>query len=96
MRRLIVAAAFIALSTPAPAAPSEQPAASDPARAEKKICRTQRMTGSLTRRSRICLTAAEWRELNNRTRKGFDEMVSGASGGCRAPNNPSAGTMCGG
>jgi hypothetical protein len=53
----------------------------EPAKQEKKICRTSKMTGSLTRRSRICLTAAQWRELNDRTRKGVDEMVGGASGG---------------
>ena len=50
------------------------------AKPEKKICRTEKMTGSLTRRSRICLTEAQWRELNNRTKKGVDEMVSSASG----------------
>jgi hypothetical protein len=48
---------------------------------EKKICRTSRMTGSLTRRTRICMTAAEWRALNDRTRRGLDEFNNGASGG---------------
>ena len=47
---------------------------------EKKICRTSKMTGSLTRRTRICMTEAEWRELANRTRRGLDELVGGASG----------------
>lgn len=48
---------------------------------ERKICRTEKATGSLTRRTRICLTAAQWREVNDRTRRGVDEMNSGASGG---------------
>jgi hypothetical protein len=48
---------------------------------EKKICRTERATGSLTRRTRICMTEAQWRELNSRTRRGVDEMNSAASGG---------------
>jgi len=48
---------------------------------EKKICRTERATGSLTRRTRICMTDAQWRELNSRTRRGVDEMNSAASGG---------------
>ena len=97
MKYFIVPAAFAALSTGAMAAAPEQPASADPARAEKKICRSERATGSLTRRTRICLTAAEWQELNNRTRRGVDEMVSGASGGCRAPNGGGGGgTLCGG
>jgi hypothetical protein len=48
---------------------------------EKKICRTEKATGSLTRRTRICMTEAQWRELNARTRRGVDEMNSAASGG---------------
>jgi hypothetical protein len=47
---------------------------------ERRICRTEKMTGSLTRRTRICLTEAQWRELNARTRKGVDEMAGTASG----------------
>ena len=57
---------------------------------EKKICRTSKMTGSLTRRSRICLTEAQWRELASRTRKGLEEMGQSASGGQAVANNPNA------
>jgi len=73
----VLAASLLSLSlvgAPAGAQDDEGP------KKEKKICRTSKMTGSLTRRSRICLTEAQWRELNNRTRKGVDEMVGGASG----------------
>jgi hypothetical protein len=49
-------------------------------KAEKKICRTEKMTGSLTRSTRICLTEAQWREVNSRTKKGVDEMQGNASG----------------
>jgi hypothetical protein len=31
--------------------------------AEKKICHTEKMTGSLTRVNRICMTAAQWDKL---------------------------------
>ena len=48
---------------------------------ERKICRTEKVTGSLSRRSRVCLTAAQWREVHDRTRRGVDEMNSAASGG---------------
>ena len=57
---------------------------------EKKICRTSKMTGSLTRRTRICMTEAEWRELATRTRKGLEEMGQSASGGQAVANNPNA------
>lgn len=59
------------------AAPAEQPEA----RQEKKICRVEKATGSLTRRTRICMTEAQWRELNARTRRGVDEMNGAAGGG---------------
>lgn len=55
-------------------------ATDDDAKNERKICRTERVTGSLTRRSRICLTQAQWREVHDRTRKGVDEMNGSASG----------------
>jgi len=66
-----------AASDPATASPSA-PTGAD---AERKICRTDKVTGSLSRRSRICLTAAQWREVHDRTRRGVDEMNSAASGG---------------
>jgi hypothetical protein len=79
------------------AAPAEQPPAPEAQQEpERKICRTERATGSLTRRTRVCLTQSQWRELHSRTKKGLDDFVGGASGGCRAPPNPMAGTMCGG
>jgi len=62
------------------AAPNTQEAPLPP---ERKICRTEKATGSLTRRTRICLTAAQWRELNARTRRGVDEMQGSASGAGR-------------
>jgi hypothetical protein len=75
--------------------PEDAPATAD-AEAERKICRTEKATGSLTRRTRICMTAAQWREIHDRTRRGVDEMVGSASGApscvsgmdvaCGAPN----------
>lgn len=86
MKTGLLAAALLALLISAGASAQE---AEQPAKKEKKICRTEKMTGSLTRRSRICLTEAEWRELNDRTRRGVDEMTSSASGAptCIAAND---------
>lgn len=58
---------------------------------EKKICRSERVTGSLTRVNRICLTRAEWDEVAARTKKGLDEMASSAAGGQAVQNNAGAG-----
>jgi hypothetical protein len=75
-------------ATAVSASPAEQQAAeADPAD-ERKICRTEKATGSLTRRTRICMTAADWRELNDRTRQGVNEMNSAASGGKICVPNP--------
>lgn len=96
MRNGLLGAALLTLSAGATAAaPTEQPVEPE-ARPERKICRTERATGSLTRRTRICLTETQWREVHARTKNGLDDFNRGASGGCRAPNNPQAGTMCGG
>jgi predicted secreted protein len=47
----------------------------------KKICRSEKMTGSLTRVRRICLTDAEWRELALRSRHSLEDAQRDASGG---------------
>ena len=81
------AAAALMMATGAVAAEPTPEAA----KTEKKICRTERATGSLTRRTRICLTQAQWRELNSRTYKGVSEMQSQAAGGQSVANNPGPG-----
>ena len=77
----------------AAAAPAEQTSTSSEAepQEERKICRTERATGSLTRRTRVCLTAAQWREVNSRTYKGVTEMQGSASGSQAIANNPGPG-----
>ena len=85
MKSIFVAAA-VAIAV-AGAAVSAQEAQEEAPR-EKKICRTERATGSLTRRTRICLTEAQWRELNGRTRKGLEEMGQSAAGGANSAWQP--------
>jgi hypothetical protein len=41
---------------------------------EKKICRTEPVTGSRARAQRICMTEAQWRELALRTQEGVDQL----------------------
>ena len=84
VRGATLLAAILVLSASGASAADEDKSGSDEATKEKKICRTEKITGSLTRRSRICLTEAQWRELNDRTRRGVSEMQGSASGapGC--------------
>lgn len=76
---------------------SAQEAAPEEAQQEKKICRTQKATGSLTRRTRICMTETQWRELNNRTRRGLEEMGQSGSGApaCVSMHDAACGTAPG-
>ncbi len=85
MRSLFVAAAVAMAATGVAASAQE---AQDEAPREKKICRTERATGSLTRRTRICLTEAQWRELNSRTYRGVSEMQGQAAGGANPAQQP--------
>ena len=60
MTQRSLAAALLIVATSARPALRKQPAgqATQQAAAERKICRTEKATGSLTRRTRICHTAA--------------------------------------
>ena len=78
MKSVIVAAAVV-LAVSSAAATAQETA--EAPKEEKKICRTDKATGSLTRVNRICLTEAQWREYHSRTKKGVDEMQNSASGG---------------
>lgn len=66
------------------AAPEDQ----EKPKKEKKICRSEKMTGSLTRVNRICMTQAQWDELAARTKRGLDEMTRSAAGGTNSAWNP--------
>ena len=48
---------------------------------EKKVCKTERVTGSLTRVNRICMTAAEWNAIAESTRKTLSDQINRASVG---------------
>jgi len=88
MLALTLSLAMAVGGIPVSVAIAAAPAAQEP-QPERKICRTTKMTGSLTRRTRICLTEAQWRELNARTRRGVEEMNSAASGGKACVPDPS-------
>jgi hypothetical protein len=94
MKGVIWAAAILMAGTSVAAAAQEAQNQQAPAEQQddnKKVCRTERSTGSLTRRTRVCMTAAQWREVNARTYKGVTEMQGTASGSQAIANNPGAG-----
>jgi hypothetical protein len=74
------------------------PAAEEAPKAEKKICRTEKSTGSLTRRTRICMTRAQWEALSARTRQGVQDFQNSASGSRVTPicDASGQGPGCGG
>jgi hypothetical protein len=68
--------------------------AEDPAKAEKKVCRSERVTGSLARVNKICMTKAEWDRLARETRKDLEDIQRNA-GAVPRTINPEASNMGG-
>ena len=84
MKTFRIFAALALVSTGAAA--QQQPQAAPAAKEEKKICKSERATGSLTRVNRICMTKAEWDQLAENTRKNIGDIsrsagVNAGSGG---------------
>ncbi|MBO9519255.1 MAG: hypothetical protein J7493_14420 [Porphyrobacter sp.] len=82
------AMAFAMIATPVVAQETAEAPRAEGSKQEKKICRSEKVTGSLTRRTRICMTAAEWREFSVRNKQGLDDMNRSASGGKMCVPNP--------
>lgn len=40
----------------------------------KKVCKNEKVTGSLTRVNRICMTQAEWAKLAEKTNKSVEDL----------------------
>jgi hypothetical protein len=66
----------------------------DQAKAEKKVCRSERVTGSLARVNKICMTQAEWDRLGRETKKDLDDIQrnAGAVPRSQAGTGATAGT----
>jgi hypothetical protein len=72
------AAALIVLMA-ATGVSAQDPGVEQPSAPEKKICKTRKMTGSLTRRTRTCLTQAQWDRLAEGARKNIDSLARDAN-----------------
>ena len=84
MIRLVIAA--LALAVPGAALAAEDSDSGE--KKEKKICRSEKVTGSLTRVNRVCLTQSQWDALHSDTREKLNHMQRSASGGLRIADNP--------
>ena len=80
------AGVFMLATTGAVAAPPE----ADDSRKEMKICRTEKMTGSLTRSRRICATQREWAEAATNTASALNRTSRSANSAEALLHNPSA------
>jgi hypothetical protein len=65
-------AATLAIAVAAPALASDDKDQDAPK--EKKICRTERVTGSLVAQRRVCMTQAEWNKLAAETKKDLEDI----------------------
>lgn len=72
--KIIFVAAAIAMAAGASTANAQNKPEEEPKK-EKKICKSEPVTGSLTRVRRTCLTQSEWDELSDRTIKQVGEFV---------------------
>ncbi len=70
--------AMMALVTAGHALAAE-PEDTKPAEKPRLICRTDKMTGSLTNRTRTCLTAEQWNARSEASRRDFDRYVRDSS-----------------
>lgn len=86
MKRSAIIAAVALLSAAGAVA---KPAPADPgadAKAEKKVCQTEHVTGSLARTQEICMTAAEWDALRHQSKRDVEDIqrnngaIAGQSG----------------
>ena len=75
---ILLVAALLASGTAATAA-APDPNGSQDARKEKRICKTEKITGSLTRVRRTCYTQREWDRLAEIARRDQDLITRDAN-----------------
>ena len=86
VKKTLVFAMMVVASAVGSAAQADETAKAGEAKpaAEKKICRTEQVTGSLARRNRICMTKAEWDKLAAETNKQMHDFSRNAGVGSAA------------
>ena len=85
MKLKLLFAAMLAVAVSAPALAGDKAADKDKENTEtpqkeRKICRNETVTGSLVSKRRICMTAAEWDALAQKSKNSVDRFTSRSSG----------------
>jgi predicted secreted protein len=93
MKFTVLLAATVAFAVSAPALADEKDSgAAQETPKEKKICRTETVTGSIIAKRRTCLTKAQWDQLEEANRASVDRYTSRQSGRPGGQTNPAAPT----
>ena len=87
----LIPVAMLALALGAQAAQAEDKDPGAQAQNDKKICRTEKVTGSRTRVSRICMTQEQWDKLAENTAKSLQDMNKQQNRPSPPASNPLAG-----
>jgi predicted secreted protein len=74
MKTLAIAIAAIAMTATSAAAAEPKAADAKQEKKEKKICKSEKMTGSLTRVRRTCMTQREWDQVAEASRRGVNDL----------------------
>ena len=76
MRLTMLAAMTLAMAATTPALAQDNAAAPDatPSAPEKRICRSEAVTGSLFAGKRVCHSKAEWAQLDAAAHRGADDF----------------------
>jgi hypothetical protein len=89
MKFRIVLAATLATFLAAPAFASDG-GGDQAATKEKKICRTETVTGSLIAKRRVCMTKAEWDKVEAASRQTVDKFTAQQTSRPGGQSNPAA------
>jgi hypothetical protein len=87
---LLAAALAVGISVPALAADKAKDGGTEASAKEKKICRTETVTGSLIAKRRICMTKAEWDKVEEANRQTVDKFTSRQTSRPGGQTNPAA------
>ena len=75
IKRCMIALLVLGAATAVSAADEKSKSGAEVPDKEKVVCKTDRTTGSLTRRKRTCHTRAQWDEISSNARKNVDDIV---------------------
>jgi hypothetical protein len=76
---LLAAATFLMAGTAVAAAPQNTSSSNEGAAKEKRVCKSEKITGSLTRVRRVCMTQREWDQLSENAQRGVNDISRDAS-----------------